>query len=94
MIRCRAYGHPWDDLGWLPVVRGQYTQTFRCTRCGAQRDDYRLRASLDLTQRIYLLPTGYPGRLPRADAVGILLRGSSPEGQLALAEQSPFVTAA
>jgi hypothetical protein len=96
MVRCRAYGHPWEDQGWLPMVHGGvslWSQRFDCTRCKMIRDDHRTRSTLALDWRHYDKPSDYPGRLPKVDAIRILT-GETPAQCLALAEQSPFIQAA
>ena len=44
MLRCRSYGHVWDDLGWLAMTSNGvrlWAQRFHCPRCLADRDDHR-----------------------------------------------------
>jgi len=96
MIKCRAYGHRWEDLGWLALVSAGirlWSQQFRCDRCDMLRYDWRTHATLTLHRRKYAKPSGYPGRLPAKEALRILTAESDAQ-RWALAEQSPFVTAA
>ena len=96
MIKCRAYGHRWEDLGWLALVSQGirlWSQQFRCDRCDMLRYDRYTHATMSLDQRKYAKPTGYPGGLPAVDAKRILTAESDAQ-RWALAEQSPFVTAA
>src|SRR3954463_5777615 len=67
MIKCRAYGHRWEDLGWLALVsKGTrlWSQQFRCDRCDMLRNDRRTHSTMALDSRTYDKPSGYPGRLP------------------------------
>ncbi len=96
MIKCRGYGHRWEDLGWLALVSAGvrlWSQQFRCDRCDMIRHDWRTHATLALDQRKYAKPSGYPGRLPAKEALRILT-GDTEAQCWALAEQSPYVTAA
>jgi len=96
MIKCRGYGHRWEDLGWLALVSAGvrlWSQQFRCDRCDMIRHDWRTHSTLALDQRKYTKPSGYPGRLPAKEALRILT-GDTEAQCWALAEQSPFVTAA
>ena len=96
MIKCRAYGHRWEDLGWLALVSQGirlWSQQFRCDRCDMLRHDWRTHSTLSLDTRRYTKPDGYPGRLPAKEALRILTAESDAQ-RWALAEQSPFVTAA
>ena len=96
MIKCRGYGHRWEDLGWLALVSAGirlWSQQFRCDRCDMIRHDWRTHGRMELDTRKYDKPSGYPGRLPAKEALRILTADT--EAQCwALAEQSPFVTAA
>jgi hypothetical protein len=81
MVRCRAYGHPWVDYGWLAMIVGGlrlWSQDFECSRCKATRHDRRARATFDLLRRWYDLPAGYPGRMSRAEALRALIDEGSP----------------
>jgi hypothetical protein len=81
MERCRAYGHPWIDYGWLPIIAGGlrlWSQDFQCGRCGATRHDRRARGTFKLARRWYDLPTGYPGSLSQAEALQVLIDEGSP----------------
>lgn len=94
MIRCRAYGHQWLDRGWLAMIRrgvACWSQRFDCQRCNAARDDFRTRATRRLIHRDYTLPDGYPGRMPKADALDVIILGDTESARVALAQQSPFV---
>lgn len=96
MIKCRAYGHRWEDLGWLALVSAGvrlWSQQFRCDRCDMLRYDHRTHATMTLARRKYSKPTGYPGRLPAKEALRILT-GETEAQCWALAEQSPFIQAA
>jgi hypothetical protein len=96
MIKCRAYGHRWDDLGWLALVAGGirlWSQQFHCDRCDMIRDDRYTFAVMNLEYRVYGKPDGYPGRLPAKEAKKILT-GETEAQCWSMAEQSPFVTAA
>jgi hypothetical protein len=96
MIRCRAYGHQWDDRGWLAMMAAGirlWSQRFDCLRCTMCRYDRRTHSTLTVASRKYVKPDGYPGRLSQRDALRILT-GDTPAACWALAEQSPFVTAA
>ena len=96
MIKCRAYGHRWEDLGWLALVSQGirlWSQQFRCDRCDMLRHDWRTHSTLSLDTRKYTKPDGYPGRLPAKEALRILTADGDAQ-RWALAEQSPFVTAA
>ena len=96
MIKCRAYGHRWEDLGWLALVSAGirlWSQQFRCDRCDMLRYDRRTHSTMTLDSRKYGKPMGYPGRLPAKDALRILTADTDAQ-RWALAEQSPFVTAA
>lgn len=76
MVRCRAYGHPWVDYGWLPLIANglrMWSQDFECGRCRAIRHDRRARATFKLLRRWYDLPGGYPGSLSQAEALKILI---------------------
>ena len=93
MLRCRAYGHVWDDQGWLAMTSQGvrlWAQRFHCDRCTADRDDHRSHGTLTLVRRWYSLPDSYPGRMPKADALAILIKGKTDSQRLALWEQSPF----
>jgi len=96
MIKCRAYGHRWEDLGWLALVSQGirlWSQQFRCDRCDMIRHDWRAHSTLSLDTRRYDKPSGYPSRLPTKDALRILTAETDAQCW-ALAEQSPFITAA
>jgi hypothetical protein len=96
MIKCRAYGHRWEDLGWLALVSAGirlWSQQFSCDRCAMVRSDRRTHSTMTLDSRVYDKPMGYPGRLPAKDALRILTADTDAQ-RWALAEQSPFVTAA
>jgi hypothetical protein len=96
MIKCRAYGHRWEDLGWLALVSQGirlWSQQFRCDRCDMLRNDRRTHSTMALDSRIYDKPSGYPGRLPAKEALRILTAETDAQ-RWVLAEQSPFVTAA
>lgn len=77
MVKDRAYGHKWEDRGWLPIVskgwRG-WEQLLTCERCQGTRRDIRARATLKLVRRTYDLPDSYPGDLSQHDALKILTR--------------------
>ena len=96
MIKCRAYGHRWEDLGWLALVSPGirlWSQQFRCDRCDMLRYDRYTHATMSLDQRKYAKPTGYPGGLRHqtyanlletkpADAVRKSVRGMLPKNRL------------
>lgn len=76
MVKCRAYGHAWEDRGWLPMIkRGRrvWDQLLTCPRCEAQRHDQRSHGTLTLENRYYDLWTDYPGTLSQHDALAILM---------------------
>src|SRR3954462_2197842 len=57
------------------------------------RNDRRTHSTMALDSRTYDKPSGYPGRLPAKEALRILTAETDAQ-RWALAEQSPFVTAA
>jgi hypothetical protein len=96
MIKCRAYGHRWNDHGYLPIIWAGirlWEQLFDCDRCTMTRKDRYTQASMNQHSRAYGKPSSYPGRLPSKEAKRILT-GQTEAQCWALAEQSPFVVAA
>ena len=76
MLKCRAYGHIWIDTGWVSIIFAgsrAYDQTMRCDRCQSNRRDYRARATFKLVSRTYEYETGYPGKIPRAEALKLII---------------------
>jgi hypothetical protein len=96
MVKCRAYGHQWEDRGWLAMITASirlWSQRFDCLRCTMARYDHRTQTLLALDSRKYVKPDGYPGRLPQRDAIAILC-ADTPAACYELASHSPFVQAA
>jgi len=84
-LRCRAYGHPWIDYGWLPMIQEglrMWSQDFECGRCKAKRHDRRAFRTFALLRRRYELPSGYPSRLTRAEALTALVEGQEEGGTI------------
>lgn len=75
-LRCRAYGHNWDDRGWIAMIRKSirgWDQEFTCGRCTGTRNDFRARSTLKLLHRSYTLPNGYPGDIKPMEALKSLI---------------------
>lgn len=73
MLKCRAYGHKWEDRGWLGYVftdgtRG-FEQELKCERCDTVRRDMRARGTLALLSRTYSYKDEYPGAVKQATAL-------------------------
>lgn len=48
MLRCRAMQHPWEDRGWLPMIKKTirgWEQLLQCPRCEAKRFDFRVKGA-------------------------------------------------
>jgi hypothetical protein len=77
MVRCRAYGHAWEDRGWLAMIAPGgvrlWDQELTCPRCGGTRHDRRSHGSLRVVSRVYESWEDYPGTLRQRDALAILV---------------------
>lgn len=73
-LQCRAVNHPWEEWTPLNARRPRYgwTESYRCTRCGAERHDT-INVMGEVVQRQYRYPDGYqllgrPGKAGRMPA--------------------------
>lgn len=57
-VKCRAYGHAWDQIPTKRRPEWGTLLTFRCIRCTGIREDI-LNAYYDLSHRNYDMPEGY-----------------------------------
>lgn len=75
-LRCRAYGHNWEDRGWVAMLRKSirgWDQEFTCGRCTAVRNDFRANATFKLLHRSYTYPNNYPGDVKPIEALKTLI---------------------
>lgn len=82
MVRCRAYGHAWEDRGWLPMIWRSlrvWDQLLTCPRCTSTRLDRRSWGTLTIVHREYDQPEDYPGSVSRAEALRILVEHDAKE---------------
>lgn len=57
-LKCRSWGHMWDDYRPLGRDRGDYVLTLRCDRCATERVDT-LDSAGDVIRRNYEYPEDY-----------------------------------
>jgi hypothetical protein len=60
MLRCRTYGHAWDEFypDNLGIPMYGWRLSLRCTRCSTERHDV-INVRGEVGQRRYLYPDGY-----------------------------------
>lgn len=83
MVRCRAYGHGWEDRGWLPMIASGirvWEQELTCPHCEGKRLDRRAHGTLRLVGRSYALREDYPGTLSQHDALQICVEHDTEKG--------------
>src|SRR5881628_2738255 len=90
MMRCRAYGHAWEDRGWLPMVGARtarregsarlWDQLLTCTGCTSSRNDRRAWGTLSLEYRVYDMAPGYPSDVSKIDAIAECIAYDSEHG--------------
>lgn len=62
VLRCRAYGHAWDQgpvSKLSPVGREVWVVRLRCTSCPKTRVDYVTPGTFELEERSYNRPDGF-----------------------------------
>lgn len=77
LLKCRAYGHRWEDRGWIAMIRDSvrgYDQELVCDRCQTVRSDFRARGTLTVLSRSYRYPNeDYPGAVKKVSAIADLI---------------------
>lgn len=58
-IRCRMYGHAWEEQGLTRPYSGANSLALRCTRCTTTRYDLVHTATGELDGRSYVYTKGY-----------------------------------
>lgn len=81
MVKCRAFGHAWEERGMLPMIaKGYrfYDDLLTCGRCTTERHDRRTTSyPFKLIKRGYDYAINYPGSLSQADALQILIESDA-----------------